>query len=87
MRLIERQLRIRLSELDQRTHAARLDVPTLVFLDHDDATVDPWPTVEFAQARPDLVRLVETRGAGHCRSWNLDPVAYDQELSSFLASV
>jgi uncharacterized protein len=87
MRLIERQLRVRLSELDHRTYARSLDVPTLLFVDHDDATVAPSSSVEFAQARPDLVRLVETREAGHCRSWNLDPAAYDGALSSFLGSL
>jgi pimeloyl-ACP methyl ester carboxylesterase len=87
MRLIERQLRVRLSELDQRTFAASLDVPTLLFVDHDDATVAPWPSLEFAATRPDLVQLVETRGAGHCRSWNLDPAAYEASVTSFLHSL
>ena len=87
MRLIERRLRLRLSDLDQRAFAGKLDVPTLLFVDHDDATVASWPSIEFAQARPDIVELVETRAAGHCRSWNLDPAAYEASVSSFLSSL
>jgi uncharacterized protein len=87
LRLIERQLRLRLSDLDHREYAGSLDVPTLLFVDHDDATVAPWPTVEFANARLDLVTLVATRGAGHCRSWNLDPASYEAAVTKFLAKL
>jgi uncharacterized protein len=86
LRLIERRLRVRLSELDHRAYAAELDVPLLVYVDRDDALVAPWPTVEFALARPDLVTLLETRGAGHCRSWNAEPERYEAALAEFLAA-
>jgi uncharacterized protein len=87
MRIVERRARVRFAELDQRPFAGRLDVPMLLFVDHDDATVAPWPTVEYAQARPDLVTLVETRGAGHCRSWNLEPQRYEAAVSEFLGQL
>jgi pimeloyl-ACP methyl ester carboxylesterase len=87
MRLLERRIRVRLSDLDHRVYAGQLSVPTLLIVDQDDATVAPWPSVEFAQARPDLVTLVETRGAGHCRSWNLDPASYEAAVTGFLASL
>jgi pimeloyl-ACP methyl ester carboxylesterase len=88
LRIIERRIGIRLNELDQRPYAASLDVPTLIFVDHDDLTVAPWPTVEFANAAPDgVVTLVETRDAGHCRSWNLDPTAYESAVSDFLKRI
>jgi pimeloyl-ACP methyl ester carboxylesterase len=87
MRLLERRIHVRLSELDQRAFVGSLDVPALVFVDQDDNTVAPWPTVEFARARPDLVTLVETRGAGHCRSWNLDRELYEKSVTAFLSSV
>jgi pimeloyl-ACP methyl ester carboxylesterase len=87
MRLLERRIRVRLADLDQRAHAGKLDVPTLLFVDHDDNTVAPWPTVEFAKARPDLITLVETRGAGHCRSWNLDRELYEKSVTTFLAGI
>jgi len=84
LRLIERQARLRMSDLDQRGFAAALDVPTLLFVDHDDRTVAPGPAVEFGRARPELIRLVETHGAGHCRVWNLDPGRYEDEVRGFL---
>jgi uncharacterized protein len=86
LRMIERRLRLRLSSLDHRAYAERLDVPTLMIVDHDDATVAPWPSIEFAQARPDLVTLHETRGAGHCRGWNLETSGYESAVRSFLAT-
>jgi alpha-beta hydrolase superfamily lysophospholipase len=87
LRLVEHRLRVRLSELDHRRFADSLDVPMLVFVDHDDATVAPSPTLDLAYSRPDLVTLVETRGAGHCRSWNAERAAYETALASFLAAV
>lgn len=87
LRIIERRLRVRLSALDHRPYAARLDVPTLMIVDQDDAVVAPDPTLEFASARPDLVTLYSTSGAGHCRSWNLDPAGYEGAVQSFLAGL
>jgi hypothetical protein len=87
LRLIQHRLGVRGADLDYRPLAARVDVPTLIYVDHDDRTVAPGPTVEFAEAAGPLVTLVETRGAGHCRSWNLDPSAYEQTLRTFLKSV
>lgn len=87
LRLIQYHLAVRAADLDHRSVAARLDVPALIFVDHDDRTVAPAPTVEFARAAAPLVTLVETREAGHCRGWNLDPQAYEQHLETFLKSV
>jgi pimeloyl-ACP methyl ester carboxylesterase len=87
MRIIERRLRVRLPALDHRPYAARLDVPTLIILDEDDAVVATGPTLEFASSRPDLVTLHKTQDAGHCRSWNLDPAGYEAAVRSFLAGV
>jgi uncharacterized protein len=87
LRMIERRLRVRLAELDHRPYAARLDVPTLMIVDHDDAVVAPGPTLELGDARSDLVKLYETQGAGHCRSWNQDAAGYESAVQSFLAGV
>jgi pimeloyl-ACP methyl ester carboxylesterase len=87
VRLVERRLGVRLVELDQRKHTESVRVPTLLFLDAADASVEPEPAREYASARSDLVTLVETAGAGHTRSWNLDPGAYEAALSSFLRRV
>jgi pimeloyl-ACP methyl ester carboxylesterase len=87
LKLIQHRLGVRAADLDYRRVAARLDVPTLVYVDHDDRTVAPTPTIDFARAAPSLVTLVETREAGHCRGWNLDPAAYEDRLATFLKSV
>ncbi|MER7275845.1 alpha/beta fold hydrolase [Dactylosporangium sp. NPDC000244] len=87
LRLIQHRLGVRGADLDYRPLAARLDVPTLLYVDHDDRTVAPAPTIEFAQAAAPHATLVETREAGHCRSWNLDPEAYEKRLADFLRSL
>jgi dienelactone hydrolase len=84
MRLIEQRIGHTLTELNQVRHVGSLRVPTLVFLDGDDLVVDPAPTRLFARLRPELVRLVETSGGGHTRSWNADPARYESELAGFL---
>ena len=84
LRLVQRRLGARLAELDQRRHAEHLTVPTLIFVDRDDATVATAPTLQYAAARPDLITLVETEDAGHCRSWNLNPDRYEAALTDFL---
>lgn len=86
LRLIERQVRVRMQDLDHRPYAAELDVPTLLFVDRDDTTVAPAPTFEFAAARPDLIHLVESHNAGHCRSWNAAPTRYEAAVRDFLTA-
>ena len=49
----------------------------LVFHGTDDETVPLTTSQEFFEARPDLVRLVIVPGAGHVRSWNISPEAYE----------
>lgn len=87
LRLVEQRIETRLAELNQVRHVGSLRVPTLIFLDRDDVLVDPAPTRLFARLRPDLVRLVETAGGGHTRSWNVDPARYETELADFLGTV
>ncbi|WP_426509777.1 alpha/beta hydrolase family protein [Dactylosporangium sp. McL0621] len=87
LKLIQHRLGVAGADLDYRPLAARLDVPTLLYVDHDDRTVAPAPTVDFAHAAAEHVTLVETREAGHCRGWNLDPSVYEQHLASFLKSI
>jgi pimeloyl-ACP methyl ester carboxylesterase len=87
VRLVERRLGVRMTDLDQRRHADALRVPALLFVDALDASVDPRPARAYAEARSDLVTLVETAGAGHTRSWNLDPAGYERALTSFLGRV
>jgi pimeloyl-ACP methyl ester carboxylesterase len=87
MRLVEQRIGTTLAELNQVRHVGSLRVPTLIFLDGDDVVVDPEPTRLFARLRPDVVRLVETAGGGHTRSWNVDPERYESELAEFLRGV
>jgi pimeloyl-ACP methyl ester carboxylesterase len=87
LRLVEQRLGTPLAELNQVRHVGSLRIPTLVFSDGDDLVVDPEPTRLFARLRPDRVRLVETSGGGHTRSWNVDPGRYESELTDFLQGV
>jgi pimeloyl-ACP methyl ester carboxylesterase len=87
MRLVEKRIGHRLADLDQVRNAGSLRVPTLLFLDGDDTVVDPQPARSLARLRPDLVRLVETSGGGHTRSWNVDPERYESDLAGFLSEV
>ena len=64
-----------------------LAVPALVFHGTDDATVPISITDELAGDRPDLVQAVRVDGAGHVRSWNVDPGGYERRESAFLACV
>jgi pimeloyl-ACP methyl ester carboxylesterase len=87
MRLVEQRIGVRLADLNQVRHVGSLRVPALIFLDGDDVVADPAPTRLFARLRPDLVRLVETQGGGHTRSWNVDPARYEAELAAFVGEV
>jgi pimeloyl-ACP methyl ester carboxylesterase len=82
LRLVEQRIRLRLSGLDFRRFP--VPVPTLLFLDGDDQLVAPGPTREFAAANPGRVKLVETSGGGHVRSWNVARDRYEAELAAFL---
>ena len=71
--------------IDYVSRAEQLTVPVLVFHGTDDDTVPLASSQEFFEARPDLVRLVIVPGAGHVRSWNISPEAYERRLTEFLA--
>ena len=73
--------------IDYVAGADQLRVPVLVFHGTEDATVPLTTSQEFAAARSDLVRLVIVPGAGHVRSWNISPEAYERRLTEFLAEV
>jgi pimeloyl-ACP methyl ester carboxylesterase len=87
LRLVQRRLGAQLAELDQRRHTDELKVPVLMYVDLDDTTVAPGPALQYAAARPDLVTLVETEDAGHCRAWNLDPDRYEAGVTAFLTGL
>jgi len=73
-------------DLDYIDRADGLAVPLLVFHGTEDNSVRIDLSRRLADARPDLVVLVETDG-GHVLSWNIDPVAYERHIAGFLASM
>jgi len=85
-RLIEIRAHLSLDDFDQVRQASALGVPVLLFVDLDDTTVATAPSLAFAQARPDLVTLVTTRGGEHTGSWNVDPGRYEAAVRDFLAT-
>ena len=52
-----------------------------------DAEAPIEPSVELAEARPDLVTLETFDGVGHLCPWNADRRRYVEVVSAFLAEV
>lgn len=78
---------IRWRGLDQVRRAGELEVPVLVHHGTADEVVPLETSRAFAAARPELVELAAVDGAGHVRSWNRDPPAYEARLADFLTGV
>lgn len=74
------------AKLDYTKDAAKLDTPVLIFHGANDAAVPVEPSRRLASLRPDMVELVEPRGAGHVLSWNVDPAAYESRIVKFLSA-
>jgi hypothetical protein len=64
-----------------------LTVPTLVVHGGDDLTVPVTTSDRLKAAHPKLVQEVVVPHAPHVGSWNVDPRAYGQRESTFLATV
>jgi pimeloyl-ACP methyl ester carboxylesterase len=60
--------------------------PTLIFHGTSDISVPHDTSVAMAEERPDIVTLVST-DAGHTRSWNIGPDAYEAAIAEFLDSL
>jgi alpha-beta hydrolase superfamily lysophospholipase len=73
--------------IDYLDRASELTVPILVFHGVEDETVPVELSRRFAEARPDLVELVEVAGADHVRSWNVDPEVYLAAVGQLLDEV
>ncbi len=69
--------------LDQTNN---IHAPTLIFHGTEDVSVPYATSAEAADLRPDIVTLVTT-AAGHTRSWNLAPDAYEAAITEFLGSI
>lgn len=64
-----------------------LHVPTLVLQGTEDESVPAGQSMAFAEASPDLVRLVTVEGAGHVALYEADAEKYLREVLGFLAEV
>jgi len=84
---VEERSGMNLDRFDWPARAKDLKRPMLVLHGTGDSYVPGGPSVAVAKARPDLVTLVRIPGAGHTRSWNVDPARYDKAMADWLASV
>ncbi len=70
--------------LDWVTRADELRLPILLLHSDDDEYVPSGPSRRLAQARPDLVTYVPSRGARHTKEWNVDPEGWERSVARFL---
>jgi len=87
LQVMQRRTGIDLGRLDWVSRAPELTAPMLVFASDDDTYVPDGPAKRLAAVRPDLVTLVNVPGADHTRSWNVDPIAYEDRLSRWLTAL
>ncbi|MDO8614128.1 MAG: alpha/beta hydrolase [Dehalococcoidia bacterium] len=74
-------------DLDYLKRAEELNAPILLFHGDADKKVPVATSDELARARPDTVTYVRVAGAGHVRSWNTNPRAYETAVRDFLLRV
>jgi pimeloyl-ACP methyl ester carboxylesterase len=71
---------------DYLSQTNELHAPMLIFHGTQDPSVPYATSLEMANLRPDIVTLVTTE-AGHTRSWNVDPDAYETAIRDFLTGL
>jgi len=76
-----------LSRLDWVARSGELELPMLLIHSEDDEFVPSGPSRRLADARPDLVTFVSTRGARHTKEWNVDPDAWETAVARFLLNL
>jgi len=69
---------------NQVRDAGSMRAPTLLFQDGQETCLPPEGAARLAEARPDLVEYHLFPDAGHTQEWNVDQVAYESILTSFL---
>ncbi|MBY5161090.1 alpha/beta hydrolase [Salsipaludibacter albus] len=77
--------RVDLSTLGFDPHV--LTVPTLVVHGVDDEVVPVAGSDDLASRRPDVVTYLRVPGAGHVRSWNVDPATHEAAVRALLRRV
>ena len=75
---------VSLDRLDWVARASELRLPLLLIHSEDDETVPVGPSRMLAEARPDLVTFVPSRGARHTKEWNVDPDGWETAVARFL---
>ena len=75
------------TDADYRRRADELVTPMLVIHGDADKRVPVATSRALAEARPDLVTLVEVPDADHVRSWNVDREAYGMAVRRFLTAL
>ena len=78
---------VRWSDLNQASRANEFKVPILILHGTADVEAPIGPSLELADARPDLVTLETFEGVGHLFPWNSDRRRYQEALGKFLAAV
>lgn len=84
-RVASRRYGVRWRELDYLTENGHLQAPILLFHGDGDQIVPVSTSDALAAAVPHLVTYIRTPNAGHVRSWNTDPEAYESAVRTFLA--
>jgi hypothetical protein len=86
-RLVSLETPISLDRMDWVARADELSTPMLLLHSDDDEFVPSGPSRALAQARPDLVTLVSSRGARHTKEWNVDPEAWERAVARYLLAL
>jgi uncharacterized protein len=73
-----------LTSYNQVRDAGSMRAPTLLFQDGQETFLPPEGAASLAKARPDLVEYHLFPDAGHTQEWNVDQVAYESFLTSFV---
>ncbi|MEO8538930.1 MAG: alpha/beta hydrolase [bacterium] len=83
-RLAARRYGFRWQDFDYFKTLPGLSCPVLLFHGDADKTIPVELSDSAAAMRPDLIRYVRVPGAGHVRSWNMEPEAYLATVREFI---
>ncbi|RZS82672.1 serine aminopeptidase S33 family [Motilibacter rhizosphaerae] len=75
------------ADYDYLRRDRELRAPVLLFHGTADETVPVSTSDRLARDRPDLVTYVRVPGAGHVRSWDVEPQRYEADVAAFVRKV